>query len=74
MNKVLSNKSIYILKEMDGIPIDRIYLRTHFKKFVKRKGEYIPIKDKEDIGNIIEDEFKNSLKVLLNLKRSKRIA
>ncbi|KAM3152419.1 hypothetical protein ABEW05_007224 [Botrytis cinerea] len=75
INKVLPNKSIYILKEMDGIPIDGIYSEARLKKFVKREGEYILVGgEEEDIGDITENELEDPLKALLNPKRSKRIA
>ena len=63
------------MKEINGISIDRIYSGVCFKKFVKKKGEYILIGGKEkDMGDIIKDKLKNSLKALLNPKRNKWIA
>lgn len=58
---------------MNRTPIDKIYSETYLKKFVKRKRKYILIEGKEDIGNIIKNEFEDFFKILLNLKRSNRI-
>ena len=66
VSKTLPEESTYLLEEMDRNPIDGTYLGSRLKKFIKRKGEYIPVGEEESSIYVIEDELEDPLEISLN--------
>jgi hypothetical protein len=74
VRKAIPEKGTYILEEFDGIELSGTYSGNRLKKFVERRGFYIPVATPDSKGSESSDDGEESLpSIEVPVRRSSRI-
>src|SRR4030081_1181299 len=74
VKKAIPEKGTYILEEFDGIELSSTYSKNRLKKFVERRGFYVPVATPNSEGSGSSDDEEEGLpSIEVPVERSSRI-